>query len=48
MLLYVARAWAASFAVIAFLHSSRLEFGKGAYNQAVAPGPGHHKTSARP
>jgi len=48
MLLHVARVWAGSFFVLIFLHSSILEFGWGGYNQAVAPGPGHHKTYARP
>jgi len=48
MLLHVARVRASIFAVLVFLHSSILEFGKEAYNKAVAPGPGHHKNSARP
>jgi len=47
MLLHVARVWAGSLAVLVFLHPSILEVVRGAYNQAVAPGPGHHKTSAR-
>ena len=47
MLLHVARVWPGNFAVLVFLYSST-EFGRGVCSQAVAPGPRHHKTSARP